>query len=168
MEQPRASRPHMPGYGILGPAEGTGLLPWTWAEERLTKSHDYWLATVRPDGRPHVMPVWGVWDDGAVWFSSSLGSRKAKNLEVNPRAVVTTDDALDPVIVEGDAKLARDEASIARFTECVNGKYGTDYTVDFFGANGLWRLRPEWAFALHEGDFPGSPTRWVFPSQPEE
>jgi hypothetical protein len=48
----------MPGYGVAGPTGGRGLLPWSWAEGRLTKSHDYWVATVRQDGRPHLMPVW--------------------------------------------------------------------------------------------------------------
>ena len=44
-----SSRPHMPGYGTLGPDQGTGLLPWSWAEERLVRSHDYWVATTWPD-----------------------------------------------------------------------------------------------------------------------
>jgi hypothetical protein len=57
MSQPRASRPYMPDNGVVGPAEGRGLLPWSWAEERLIASHNYWVATVWPDGRPHVMPV---------------------------------------------------------------------------------------------------------------
>jgi len=61
MAEPSASRPYMPGYGLLDAAQGAGLLPWSWAVERLQRSHDYWVATVRPDGRPHVMPVWGVW-----------------------------------------------------------------------------------------------------------
>ena len=74
--EPEASRPHMPGYGLLGPAEGTGLLPWQWAHERLVASHDYWLATTRTDGRPHLMPVWGVWDGAALWFSSAKASRQ--------------------------------------------------------------------------------------------
>ena len=56
MSEPNARRPYMPGYGIVGPGEGRGLLPWSWAEERLIASHDYWVATVWPDGRPHVMP----------------------------------------------------------------------------------------------------------------
>ena len=46
-DEPHASRPHMPGYGTQGPTEGTGLLPWSWATERLTRSHDYWVATTR-------------------------------------------------------------------------------------------------------------------------
>ena len=62
----------MPGYGIAGPSEGTGLLPWAWAEERLSGSRNYWAVTLWPDGRPHAMPVWGVWDDASFWFSKSL------------------------------------------------------------------------------------------------
>jgi hypothetical protein len=65
----------MPGYGTLPEGEGGGLLPWSWAEERLVRSHDFWLATVTPDGAPHLMPVWAVWHEGRLWFSSSNGSR---------------------------------------------------------------------------------------------
>src|SRR5262249_17191311 len=66
VNEPIASRPHMPGYGTLPAGEGGGLLPWSWAEERLARSHDYWLATVTPDGAPHLMPVWAVWLDGRL------------------------------------------------------------------------------------------------------
>ncbi|MDQ1393919.1 MAG: hypothetical protein QOF30_2896, partial [Acidimicrobiaceae bacterium] len=78
----------MPGYGMLPAHEGTGLLPWTWAEQRLRDSHDYWLASVWPDGRPRVMPVWAVWLDGCLWISSSRQSRKARNLQANPDCVM--------------------------------------------------------------------------------
>src|SRR5271169_6853976 len=91
MPEPKASRPHMPGYGIGDESEGSGLLPWTWAEQRLVQSHDYWLATVRPAGAPHVMPVWVVWRHDAAWFSSSPQSRKTRNLAADRRAVITTD-----------------------------------------------------------------------------
>ena len=154
----------MPGYGLEGPEVGTGLLPWSWATARLESSHDYWLATQWPDGRPHVMPVWGVWAQDAVWFSSSFGSRKARNLAAHPRAVITTDDPLQPVIVEGDVELAGRAEQVASFTAWVNAKYATDYGVDFFANNACYRLRPIWAFGLTEGDFTGSPTRWTFGS----
>jgi hypothetical protein len=52
-----ASRPFMPGYGVAPASEGSGLLPWSWAEDKLRTSHDYWLGSVWPDGRPHLMPV---------------------------------------------------------------------------------------------------------------
>ena len=55
---PTADRPHMPGYGIAGPE--AGLLPWSWAEERLRDAWRYWVVTVSGDGEPHAMPVWAV------------------------------------------------------------------------------------------------------------
>ena len=74
----------MPGYGLLDAAQGAGLLPWRWAVARLERSHDYWVATVRPDGRPHLTPVWGVWTDDA-------------------HCAITTDNAYEPVVIEGEA-----------------------------------------------------------------
>ena len=44
---PRVSRPYMPGYGIAGPDQGSGLLDWSWAAGRLTAARNYWVATVR-------------------------------------------------------------------------------------------------------------------------
>jgi hypothetical protein len=55
--RPEMSRPHTPGHGKLPAREGTGLLPWSSAEERLVRSHDYWLATVTPAGGPHLISV---------------------------------------------------------------------------------------------------------------
>ncbi len=163
-EEPRVSRPHMPGYGIQGPAHGTGLLPWSWATERLTRSHDYWVATTRSDGRPHVMPVWGIWWDGALWFSSGLRSRKARNLAADPRCAITTDNALEPVVLEGTAGAVREPDAIRGFAERLGAKYETNYDVDFFDpdVNGTYCVAPTWVFGLLESDFEGSPTRWTF------
>ena len=77
-KEPRADRPFMPGYGISEASEG--ILPWSWAEERLSNSRNNYLATTRPDGRPHVMVVWGVWFGGRYYFSTGQGSQKARNL----------------------------------------------------------------------------------------
>ena len=162
MADPEASRPHMPGYGVVGPFDGRGLLPWTWATERLVSSHDYWLATVHPSGSPHVMPVWGVWEQGAAWFSSSPQSRKTRNIAAEPRAVITTDNPLQPVVVEGVVERITDVSTIEQFTGWVNAKYRTDLTVEFFSENALFRLEPHRIFSLDEADFTGTPTRWVF------
>lgn len=154
----------MPGYGTLGPTEGTGLLPWSWAVARLAASHDYWVATVWPDGRPHVMPVWGVWLDGALWFSSGGRSRKTSNLSADPRCVVTTDRAREPVVVDGTAERVGALEVIGRFLAASNAKYSTAYGPDFLdpAVNATFRVRPAWVFGLVEDDFDGSPTRWVF------
>ncbi len=151
----------MPGYGVVGPEEGSGLLPWSWAEERLASSRYYWVATVWPDGRPHVTPVWGTWDDGALWFSSSERSRKARNLEADGRCVVTNDDPVRPVIVEGVAERRTDRTDAESFAGQVTSKYHTDVSVAFVLENALYRVRPTRVFGLDEEDFTGSPTRWL-------
>jgi PPOX class probable F420-dependent enzyme len=162
--EPVADRPWMPGYGILPADQGSGLLPWAEAERRLGASHDYWLATVRPDGAPHVAPVWGVWLRGWLWFSSGLGSRKARNLAADPRCTVTTDDARDPVVVEGTVERHTDAAAIEAFVAAVNAKYDAGMTTEFQdpAVNGTFAVRPATVLALTGADFRGSPTRWRF------
>jgi PPOX class probable F420-dependent enzyme len=158
----QASRPYMPGYGVRDAGEGTGLLPWAWAIERLESSHDYWIATSQPDGRPHVTPVWGAWRVDALWFSCSNGSRKARNLDRDPRCSATTDNAQEPVVVEARAERVHSDDAVAEFVAAVNGKYEVDYPVEFYRQNALFRLVPSRVFGLSESDFTGSPTRWTF------
>jgi hypothetical protein len=148
----------------VGPDAGTGLLPWAWAREKLVAAHDYWIVSSWPDGRPHAMPVWGVWDDDGLLFSSSIRSRKVRNLLADPRCVVATQDTTDPVILEGVADTIVDPPALARTIELMNAKYATDYTVDFLdpAVNATVRVRPRWAFGLVQDDFAGSPTRWRF------
>ena len=152
----------MPGYGIAGPDEGSGLLPWSWATERLGASHDYWLASAWPDGRPHVMPVWRVWAEESLWFSCSPESRKTRNLDHDRRAVATTDDPLHPVVVEGTVERIRRAGAIEEFARRVDAKYHSHYGVEFFAGNASFRLSPIRVFGLDAADFSGSPTRWCF------
>lgn len=154
----------MPGYGVQGPDAGTGLLPWRWAEARLASSRDYWIVSVWPDGRPHAMPVWGVWHEGGLWFSSGGRSRKVRNLRADPRCVVATEDTRDPVVFEGTAEIVADADALVTVITLVNAKYSTDYTVDFIdpAVNATVRVQPKWAFGLVQDDFSGSPTRWSF------
>jgi PPOX class probable F420-dependent enzyme len=161
---PHATRPYMPGNGIVGPDEGRGLLPWSWAEERLSASHAYWVATVWPDGRPHVMPVEGSWHDESLWFTSGVRTRKARNLRADPRCVVTTDNPVEPVVVEGVAEVVRDPGTILELVARMNHKYSSELTLEFLNpeVNATFRVRPHWVFSLNDKEFTGSPTRWVF------
>lgn len=163
MATPRAERPHMPGYGIA--ADPSGLLPWSWAETRLRESHDFWLATVTPGGRPHLMPVWAVWTGEVLWFSSSLRSAKARNIAAGSAVSIATEDPYEPVVVEGTAEIVTDPAALQGFLDAMNAKYATTYDIAFLdpGVNASMRLRPEKAFGLREKDFAGTPTRWTFP-----
>jgi nitroimidazol reductase NimA-like FMN-containing flavoprotein (pyridoxamine 5'-phosphate oxidase superfamily) len=147
VSDPTAARPYMPGYGIA-PASGRGgLLPWSWAEERLLRSRDFWLSTVTAEGLPHLMPVWAVWHEGRLWFSSSNGSRKARNLIAAPWCcLVTEPSALETMLA------------------AENAKYGTSYGIQMVdpASNSVFAVRPERIFALDASDFTGSPTRFTF------
>lgn len=161
LKTPKASRPHMPGYGILGPRSGSGLLPWSVAVKRFTEARNYWIATTRPDGRPHAMPVWGVWLKNRFCFSTGQQSRKARNLLANPRCVVCAEPGSRTIIVEGVAELATDPALLRRFGVA----YQTKYNWDMKGfAEPIYVVRPVVAFAFTSDDdeFTRSATRWEF------
>lgn len=157
-QRPRATRPHMPGYGL--PEGDQGLRPWSWAEQILADGHNYWVATVRPDGRPHAMPVWAVWLDGALWFSTGAESRKARNLAARAECSVGTERGPNAVIVEGAAtRLAAADAPPG-----VAAAYGRKYGGGYPGDSPLFRVAPRVAFGFSEeaDAFGESATRWVF------
>ena len=149
----------MPGYGIAGPQEGRGLLPWAWAEQRLEAAERYWLATVSPDGAPHVMPLWAVWLDGQLWFSTGGRSRKARNLRADPRCAIHLEGD-EPLIVNGLAAFVTDAAAIERMVAAYGDKYPE--TPPDPAENPIVRVRPQQAFGMIEAEFAGSPTRWSF------
>ena len=156
---PRATRPHIPGYGIAAANEGRGLLPWSWAENRLTKSWNYWLATARPDGRPHVMPIWGLWYEGAFWFSTGDKTVKARNLALNPACVICTERAEEAVVLEGVAEWVAASAALQPLWAAYHKKYEWDMK-----GTGFFKVRPRVAFGLIEkGElFTQTATRWIF------
>src|SRR5271154_4570058 len=113
--QPKAERPFAPGYGIAGVKQGRGVLPWTWVAKKMNRCRTFWLATIHSDrGRPHVMPVWGVWLDDAFFFSTGRQSRKGRNLAANPAVTIANDNGEEAVIVEGLAAEAVDAAALER------------------------------------------------------
>jgi hypothetical protein len=160
---PKSSRPQAPGYGF--PAGTKGLLAWSWAEQRLKKSHNYWITTVRPDGSPHVMVVWGMWQDGRFLFSTGSKSRKAQNLAQNPHCVVSTEHAHEAVIVEGVAEIA-DVAARRKMIPAYERKYDWDLSKmkdDMLSMKEpVFAVRPKIVFALWEKYFQTKSTRWRF------
>ncbi|HVN87620.1 MAG TPA: pyridoxamine 5'-phosphate oxidase family protein [Candidatus Binatia bacterium] len=149
----------MPGYNLLDANGGRGLLPWSWAVERLITSHNYWLSTTRPDGVPHCMPVWGVWLDERFYFSSGKRSRKARNLSANPNCVVSTERADEAVILEGVAELVTDRARLQPFFVAYQAKYQWD--MEAMGEP-VYLVRPQRAFGFTEAELTGTATRWIF------
>ena len=103
--------------------------PWAEAREQLAAASRYWFATVRSDGRPHVMPLFGVWLDGSLFFTANPKTRKARNLAGDDRCVIAaSSEALD-LVVEGTAVRVRDEATLRRVVEAYASKYGWPLTI---------------------------------------
>jgi general stress protein 26 len=147
----------MRGYGV--PKSMKGALPWNWAQKRLAESHDYMVVTVRPNGAPHAMPVWGIWLDYAFYFSTAATSRKARNLRRAPQCVVCTENATEAVIMEGVAQRLKDK----EIPERAFRNYKTKYKWDLDPKLGtVFAVRPNVVFAMPEKLFPKGVTRWRF------
>jgi hypothetical protein len=166
--KPQASRIQTPGYGF--PEGKKGLLPWSWAEQRLKKSHNYWITTIttttaKPDSSPHTMVVWALWQDGRLLFSTGSNSRKARNLAKNKNCVVCTEHAQEAVIVEGIAEIA-ELAARRKFLPAYEKKYKFDMGKmkdDILSMKEpVFAVRPRVVFALWEKHFQSKSTRWKF------
>ena len=117
-------------------------LAWADVEARLEAATHVWLATVRPDGRPHTVPVDGLWLEGAVWFGGSAQTVKHRNLLADGRATLHLADAVSAVIVEGTAELIRpDPPAVDALVAASKRKYGYAPPADAY-AGGVWCLRP--------------------------
>jgi hypothetical protein len=146
---PRTERPRIPDYGIS--KSKAGLLPWEWAVKTLSESHEYWLVTVRSDGRPHAMIIWGLWFDGAFWFGTGSKTQKARNLARNPNCVVGTQNPAEAVILEGVAEPITDGAIQKTLETASLRKYGTRAGD---GSEPVYRVRPTRVFGFIEKSFP--------------
>ncbi len=155
--EPRTSRPHMPGYESMF-HEAT--LPWSWARRVLEEARNYWLATNRADGPPHVMPVWGIWLEETFCFSTAVTSRKARNIMADARCTVTAETAAGQVIVEGIATV--DSTRVRLFVEAYSRKY--DWPMEVGQAEPFFSVRPHKVFGFTEAAVnPGhGATLWSF------
>jgi nitroimidazol reductase NimA-like FMN-containing flavoprotein (pyridoxamine 5'-phosphate oxidase superfamily) len=168
MAKPKASRPYMPGYGIADAKGGKGLLPWGWAQERLEKGRTYFIATADPTGKPHVMPVWGVWFNDSFFFSTGNESRKGRNLSANPRCSVAMEfdsgrrtkkgQIKDAIVFEGLADLVTDSRVRKKFSAIYEDKYAWD--MEGFNEP-VYKVRPQVVFGL-TSEMTETATRWRF------
>lgn len=155
-------------------SEGSEPLAWSEAERRLNTGGWCWLASVRPDGSPHVMPLFAVWSEPVALVVSKDSARKARNLAADGRCVLTTDVEAAHLVVEGRAERVRDRGRLERASAAFEAVYGWPTTVTRdqldaeYGAPtsggppyGVFAIAPTRAFALPvDGSF--LPTRWRF------
>ena len=134
---------------------GASAPSWTDVAEVLTTSEMFWLSTVRRDGRPHVTPLPAIWADGTLHFCAGSHEQKARNLESNPRCILTTGtnqlhSGID-VVVEGTAVRVTDTAQLRRLAA-------------------IWKSKLDWDFEVTDGGFrdPADRHGLVFAMTPEK
>ncbi|MBW3605055.1 MAG: pyridoxamine 5'-phosphate oxidase family protein [Actinobacteria bacterium] len=168
MSDVHADRPIMPdGYGV--PDTTDGLLEWDAVEARLEAATEFWLATTRPDGRPHVVPRWGVWLDGRFWYDGSPMTRHARNLAGNPACALHLESGTEVVVLDGRSVPSAPVAGEfgQRLSDAFAWKYrdrGYAPSPDAWAgddAGGLAVFTPRTGLAWT--DFPTDVTRFHFP-----
>lgn len=128
----------------------------------MSASRNYWVGTVGANGRPHIMPVWGMWFERAFFFSTDVSSRKVRNLGHSPNIAVHLESGDEAVILEGVVERLAELDLLERFADAYKVKY--DFRPDLTDPNtATYRLMPRVAFAWMESSFPETATRWVFP-----
>ncbi len=176
-KEPVAER-NLDGYGAP-------LIPWTRVLERLEAGlsqvpgsggparHTCWLATVNPDGGPHVRPLGVLWLDGAFFFNSGPATRKARNLARDPHCAITVATHDFDLVVEGEAVKVTDDAKLRRLAEVYaaqgwqasvrDGALYAEYSAPSAGPPpwDVYEVTPATVFALGTAQ-PYGATRWRF------
>jgi nitroimidazol reductase NimA-like FMN-containing flavoprotein (pyridoxamine 5'-phosphate oxidase superfamily) len=175
MDEPKGETIPRRGRGTGGD-QPESALPWAEAERRLNAGGWFWLATVRPDGAPHVMPVFALWSQGALYLASKDTARKSRNLAGEPRCVLTHDAGDVHLVVEGTARRVSDEATLRRVsaaygeiygwpTRVADGRLDADYGAPTSGGPpyDVYEVTPDKVIGLPTGaDESVAPTRWSF------
>jgi general stress protein 26 len=131
---------------------GATPVPWSRVVGVLEDAEIFWLSTVRRDGRPHVTPLPAVWDGGALHFCTGAEEQKTRNLDHDPRCVLTTGtnrfrSGLD-VVVEGTAERVTEHARLVELAA-------------------LWQSKLDWPYQVGQDGFSdGTHTAWVFAVRP--
>jgi hypothetical protein len=154
---------------------GAAPLPWSRALKQLDAgaAASYWLATTRPDGRPHVAAVGALWVDGKIYFVTGSRTRKGRNLAANPDCVISVSLTGIDLVVEGSAVRITDRPTLLRLADryaaqgwpaSVSGDALTaEYSAPSAGPPpwNLYVVRPTTAFGVASAE-PSGAMRWQF------
>jgi len=162
MTTPKVSRPQFPQGYVDNPAS---YVDWSWVAAQLTDSKNYWLCSVRPDGRPHVIPRWAVYADGRIYYDGSPETRHAQNIKANPHISVHLESGDQVIILEGTSVPAgKPDASLAnRLVDSYRKKYaaqGYSPEPNQWDEGGLYVFTPSQCITWT--NFTEDPTKFVF------
>jgi len=125
MKTPKLSRPKLPqGYAD----NPVSYVDWEWVAAQMNDAKHYWMCSVRPDGRPHVVPRWGVFIDNKFYYDGSPETRHAQNIMENSQVSLHLESGSQAVIMEGSSKPAGqpDPEFAKKLAEAISGKYTSD------------------------------------------
>lgn len=140
------------------------LLDWSHVVERMTAAKNFWVATTRPNGHPHLTPTWAIWLDNQLYFDGSPETRRLRNIAANPHVAISLEDGSQAVIVEGVVSEVGPPSR--QFAEQLAQTYADRYadlgyapSPDTWNEGGLYVLTPTLALAWTE--FGVDMTRWT-------
>ena len=162
MTQPKVSRPKFPPGYMDNPAS---FVTWYWVAAQLTESKNYWLCSIRPNGRPHVVPRWAVYVDGKIYYDGSPETRHARNIMENPQVSLHLENGDQAIILEGISRLAgKPTPELAlKLSEAYKKKYkafGYAPEPNQWDEGGLYVFTPRLCLAWT--NFLQDPTKFVF------
>ena len=151
----------MPSYGVL-PHQTAAMLTWDWVDAQMLRARNYWLCTTCSDGKPHAVPIWGVWVEGNFYFSTGRVSVKARNIRRDARVVLHLESGDDTLIFEGTLVDSHESATLqAAIVRAYAEKY--DIRLDAEDLDAIqFRLQPQKVMAWLESDYPATATYWLF------
>lgn len=143
-----------------------GHIPWDAADLRLRSGRSLIVATTRPDGRPHAMPVWFCWTNRRVYFITARSTQKARNLAIQPWIVAHVGDGDDVLIVEGPVRRVTDPEEVRGVGAAYAAKYvdpvsGTRASITDNPDDDLYRIDPSRVVTWMYGTVAGW-TEWRF------
>lgn len=168
---PKAKEPIHKNLDIYGAKP----IAWSRALKKLESSTSgtYWLATTRPDGRPHLAGIGALWVDGKIYFVSGSGTRKSRNLAANPSCVFSVSLTGIDLVLEGRAVRVTDRPTLLRLAKRYAAQgwpasvSGTAFTAEYSAPSAgpppwnLYVVKPSTVFGVASSDPPGA-TRWRF------
>jgi general stress protein 26 len=147
----------VPGYKML--EDDSKLLAWDFVSAHMETSLYYWLSTNYADGRPHVIPVWGIWYKNRVHFEGSMKTAWAQNLKRDPRIAVHLPSAEQVVVIEGSAHIIEDDDIDSTEWDRLDTRFQSKYKVD--KGSPYWYVQPTKVLAW-DGAALETMTRWIF------
>lgn len=137
--------------------------------------HTVWLATINPDGRPHLTGVGALFADGCFWFESGDQSQKSRNLARDPRCALTLSTQEFDLVLEGEAQKVTDTPTVTKMAaHWAAGGWparvddtGTALTAEYSAPSAgpppwyVYRVVARKATAVATTE-PGGATRWEF------